>query len=49
MNTDRPAAGHRSRYFGRLPLQHKASALALDSTHCSRDKHLARPHINKKN
>ena len=46
INTDRlasyKAAGHRSRYFGRLQLEHKAV------THCSRDKHLARPHINKK-
>ena len=35
-------AGHRSRYVGRLQLEHKAV------THCSRDKHLKRPHINKK-
>jgi len=44
-NTDRPpsfiAARHRSRYFCRLQLEHKAA------THCSRDKHVARPLINK--
>ena len=52
INTDSPAsfkaAGHRSRYFCRLQLQHKTSALALNPTHCSRNKHLARPDINKK-
>ena len=46
VNTDRQAshkaAGHRSRYFFRLQLEHKAA------THCSRDKHLARPLINQK-
>ena len=45
INTGRPAsfkvAGHRSRYSCRLQLEHKAA------THCSRDKHVARPHINK--
>ena len=50
--TDSPAsyeaAGHRSRYFSRLQLEHKVSALSLDPTYCSRDKHLARQHINKK-
>jgi len=40
------AAGHRSIYFGRLQLEHKVSALALDPTHCSRDKHFAWPHIH---
>jgi len=52
INTDSPASykasGHRSRYFCRLQLEHKASSFALDPTHFSRDKHLARPHINKK-
>jgi len=52
ISTDRPAsykaAGHRSRYFGRLQFEHKTSDLALDPTHCSQDKHLARTHINKK-
>ena len=46
INTDPPAsfkaADHRSRYFCRLQLEHRAA------THCSRDKHLARPQINKK-
>ena len=42
------AAGHLSRYFCRLLLKNKASTLALDPTHCSRDKHLERPHVNKK-
>ena len=42
------AAGHRSKYFCWLPLEHKASTLALDPTHCSRDKHSARPHVNRK-
>jgi len=37
------AAGHRLRYFGRLQLEHKAV------THCSRDEHLARPYIDKRN
>jgi len=45
INIDHPAsykaAGHRSRYFCRLQLEHKAAALALDPTHCSHDKHLA--------
>jgi len=36
------AARLRPRYFCRLQLEHKAA------THCSRDKHLARQHINKK-
>jgi len=40
-------AGHRSRYFYRLLLVHKASTLAHDPTHCSRDNHLKRRHINK--
>jgi hypothetical protein len=39
INTNRlasyKAAGHRSRYFGRLQLEHKAA------THCSCNKHLA--------
>ena len=52
ISTDRPAsnkaAGLRSRYFCRLQLEHKASTFAPDPTHCWRDKHLARPHINKK-
>jgi hypothetical protein len=54
IKTDNPAsykaAGHRLRNFSWLQLEHKASTLALNSTHCSRDKHLARPHkhINKK-
>jgi len=52
VNTDSPAsyngAGHCSRYFCRLQLVHKASTLALDPTHCLCDKHLERPHINKK-
>jgi len=51
--TDRPAsytaAGHGLRDFCRLQLEHKASALALDLTHCSRDKHLARPHTHTQN
>jgi len=29
-------------------LEHKASPCAFDPTHCSRNKLLARPHINKK-
>jgi len=45
INIDLPASykalGYRSRYFNRLQLEHKAV------THCSRDKHLALPHINK--
>jgi hypothetical protein len=32
----------------RLLFKHKASPFAFDRTHCSRDKHLARPHVNKK-
>jgi len=35
------AAGHCSSYFCRLPLEQKASTLALDHTHCSRDKTLS--------
>jgi len=41
INTDRPAAGHRSRCFGRLQLEHKASTLVLYPTYVSRDKHLS--------
>jgi len=41
------AARHCSKYFCRLQLAHKAVTLALDPTHCSCDKHLALPHINK--
>jgi hypothetical protein len=51
-STDRPAsykaAGRRSRYFGRLQLEHRAATIAPDPTHCSRDKHLGRPHVNRK-
>jgi hypothetical protein len=51
INTDRPAsyntAGHRSRKFCTLQLEHKGSILALDLLHCSRDKNLARPHTNR--
>jgi len=50
--TDSPAsyeaAGHRSRYFSRLQLEHKAATLVLDPTHCSLHKHLARLIMNKK-
>ena len=46
INTDRPAsfkaARRLSRYFCGVPLEHKAAA------HCSHDKHLGRPIINKK-
>jgi hypothetical protein len=52
INTDSPAAykaaGHRSKYFCSLQLEHKASNLTFDPTRCSRDKHLARPHVNKR-
>jgi len=45
-NADSPAsykaAGHGSRHFCRLKLEHKAAK------HCWRDKHLTRPLINKK-
>jgi len=45
INTDRlvsyKAAGHRSRYFDILQLEHKAV------TYCLRDEHLARPHKRK--
>jgi len=30
------AAGHRSRYFGRLQLEHKGSALAVVTPHIAR-------------
>jgi hypothetical protein len=53
-NNDLPAsfkaAGHLSRYCYRLQLEHKAAAVTQVSPHIAgwRDKHIARPHINKK-
>ena len=53
INTDRPAsykaAGNLSQYFGRLQLEHKASARALDPTHCSRDKQTLNATTHKQN
>jgi hypothetical protein len=52
--SDRPAsfkaARHLSIYFRRLQPEHKAASYSCnrDPTHCSRDKHFARPHMNKK-
>jgi len=51
--TDRPAsfsvAQSLFEIHRRLQLQHKAATVnTRQSTHCSRDKHLARPDINKK-
>jgi hypothetical protein len=41
INTDRPAsykaAGHRSRYFCKLQLEHMVSALAFDPPHFSKE------------
>ena len=52
IDPDRPAsykaAGHHSRWFCRMQQEHRVSTFSFNHTHCSSDKHLGQPHINKK-
>jgi hypothetical protein len=49
IDTDRPAsykvAGHRSIYFGRLQLEHKAATVALLNPHIARAINIQRDHL----